>query len=78
MSWIQRRFRERTDRSRRSDQGPVTSSDGAVDLPQRPARSDSVPSRKPGFGKQPILISAGIISVGIDPGLNTLVEIDAQ
>jgi membrane fusion protein (multidrug efflux system) len=65
MSWIQRRFRERTDRSRRSDKGPVTSSDGAQDLPQRPARSDSVPSRKPGVGKQPILISAGIISVGI-------------
>jgi membrane fusion protein, multidrug efflux system len=65
MSEILRRFSGRTGHSARSDKGPVTSSNGADALPQLPTRSDRAPSRKPGVGKRLILISAGIICVGI-------------
>ena len=65
MSQILRRLSGRTGRSARSDKGPVTSSNGAEALSQLPTRSDRAPSRKPGIGKRVILISAGIICVGI-------------
>src|SRR5271165_35193 len=65
MSEILRRLRGRTGHSARSDKGPVTSSNGADALPQLPTRSDRAPSRKPGVGKRLILISAGIVCVGI-------------
>ena len=65
MSEILRRLSGRTGHSARSDKGPVTSSNGADALPQLPTRSDRAPSRKPGVGKRLILISAGIICVGI-------------
>jgi membrane fusion protein, multidrug efflux system len=65
MSEILRRLRGRTGHSARFDKGPVTSSNGTEALPQLPTRSDHAPSRKPDVGKRLILISAGIICVGI-------------
>jgi len=65
MSEILRRLSGRTGHSARSDKGPVPSSNGAEALPQLPTRSDRAPSRKPGVGKRLILISAGIVCVGI-------------
>ena len=65
MSEILRRLSGRTGHSARSDKGPVTSSNGAKALAQLPTRSDRAPSRKPGVGKRLMLISAGIICVGI-------------
>ena len=65
MSGILRRLSGRTAHSARSDKGPVTSSNGAEALRQLPTRSDRAPSRKHGVGKRLILISAGIICVGI-------------
>jgi membrane fusion protein (multidrug efflux system) len=49
----------------RSDKGPLTSSNGAKALAPPPTRRDRAPSWKPGTGKSLILISAGIICVGI-------------
>jgi membrane fusion protein (multidrug efflux system) len=65
MSEILRRLSGRTGRSARSDKGRVTSSNGAEALSRLLTRSDRAPSRKPGIGKRVILISAGIICVGI-------------
>jgi membrane fusion protein (multidrug efflux system) len=65
MSDILRRFRGRTAHFARSDKAPITSSNGAEALPQLTTRSHHAPSRKPGDGKQLILISAGITCVGI-------------
>jgi len=65
MSDILRRFRGRTGHFARSDKAPITSSNGAEALPQLTTRSHHAPSRKPGDGKQLILISAGITCVGI-------------
>jgi membrane fusion protein, multidrug efflux system len=66
MSGILRRLSGRTGHSARSDKGQVTSSNGAEAIPQQlPTRSDRASFRKPGLGKQLILISAGIICVGI-------------
>jgi membrane fusion protein, multidrug efflux system len=65
MSEILKRLSGRTGRSARSDKGRVTSSNGAEALSRHLTRSDRAPSRKPGIGKRVILISAGIICVGI-------------
>jgi membrane fusion protein, multidrug efflux system len=65
MSETLRRLSGRTGRSARSDKGRVTSSNGAEALSRHLTRSDRAPSRKPGIGKRVILISAGIICVGI-------------
>jgi membrane fusion protein, multidrug efflux system len=65
MSDILRRLRGRTGHFARSDKAPITSSTGAEALPQLTTRSDHAPFRKPGNGKQLVLISAGIICVGI-------------
>jgi membrane fusion protein, multidrug efflux system len=65
MSEILRRLSGRTGHSARSDKGSVTSPNGAEALPQLSTRSDRAPPRKPGIGKRLILISAGIICVGI-------------
>jgi membrane fusion protein, multidrug efflux system len=66
MSEILRRLRGRTGHSARSDQDPVTSSNGAEALPrQLPTRSGRAPPRNAGIGKRIIQISAGIICVGI-------------
>jgi membrane fusion protein, multidrug efflux system len=65
MSEILKRLSGRTGRSARSDKGRVTSSNGAEALSRLLTRSDRAPSRKPGIGKRVILISAGIICVGI-------------
>ncbi len=65
MSEILRRLRGRTAHSAPSDRNSVTSSNGADALPQLATRSDRAPSRKPGVGKRLILISAGIICIGI-------------
>jgi membrane fusion protein, multidrug efflux system len=59
------RFRGRTAHSARSDKGPVTSSNGTKAPPQLPTRSSRASPWKPGVGKRLILISAGIICVGI-------------
>jgi membrane fusion protein, multidrug efflux system len=65
MSEILKRLSGRTGRSARSDKGRVTSSNDAEALSRLLTRSDRAPSRKPGIGKRVILISAGIICVGI-------------
>src|SRR5271165_2070992 len=67
MSEILRRLRVRgrTGRFARSDKGPVTSSNGSAALPQLPTRSGRAHSRKPGVGKRLVLVSAGIICIGI-------------
>ena len=66
MSEILSRLRGRTGHSARSDEGPVTFSNGAEALPQQLlTRSDRAPPRKPSVGKRLIQISAGIICVGI-------------
>jgi membrane fusion protein, multidrug efflux system len=65
MSETLRRLSGRTGRSARSDKGRITSSNGAEALSRHLTRSDRAPSRKPGIGKRVILISAGIICVGI-------------
>jgi len=65
MSEILGRLRRRTAHSARSEKGPVRSSNGAKALPQLPTRSGRAPPWKPGVGKRLILISAGIICIGI-------------
>ena len=65
MSEIRRRLSGGSGHSARSDKGPVTSSNGAEALPSPPTRRDRAPSSKHGIGKRLILISAGIICVGI-------------
>jgi membrane fusion protein (multidrug efflux system) len=66
MSEILRQLRERTGHSAQSDQGLVTSSNGAEALPQQlPTRSGRAPPRNSGIAKQIIKISAGIICLGI-------------
>jgi membrane fusion protein (multidrug efflux system) len=65
MSEILRRLSGRSGRSPRSDKAHVTSSNGAETLTSPPTRRDRAPSWKPGIGKRLILISAGIICVGI-------------
>ena len=65
MSEILGRLGARTAHFARSDKDPFTSSNGAEALPPPPARSGPAPPRKPGVGKQLILISAGIICAGM-------------
>jgi membrane fusion protein, multidrug efflux system len=65
MSEILRRLSGESGHSARSDKGSVTSSNGAEALPSSPTRRDRAPSWKHGIGKRLILISAGIICVGI-------------
>jgi membrane fusion protein (multidrug efflux system) len=65
MSEILGRLRRRTAHSARSDKGPVASSNGAKTLPQLPTRSGRAPPWKSIVGKRLILISAGIVCIGI-------------
>jgi membrane fusion protein (multidrug efflux system) len=65
MAGILRRLSGGNGHSARSDQGPVTSSNGAEALSSRPTRRGRTPFWKPGTGKRLIFIGAAILCFGI-------------